>query len=164
MVITAICSKEVGHVSFLQGGLCSSPISMLKNQPIRSFFMLTISWNKILYWLQVVLYFGTEIWEELLKNTLQVPKFRIKCFDPDLLPDSELGRRLPMVLLVSCDQSKIWSLERSLVKLFTICSAFLLEFLSGMCSSSTYFLLFCSDFDHMLKNIYFRTLQSSLNP
>ena len=41
---------------------------------------------------------------------------------------------------------------------------YLLEFLSGMCSRSTYFLLFCSDFDHMLKNIFFRTLQSSLNP
>ena len=35
---------------------------------------------------------------------------------------------------------------------------FLLQFLSG------YFLLFCSDFDHMLKNTFFRTLQSSLNP
>ena len=64
---------------------------------------MTISWNKILYWLQVVFHFGTEIWEELSKNTLQVPTVRIKCFDPDLLSDSELGRRLPMVLLVSCD-------------------------------------------------------------
>ena len=30
--------------------------------------MLTISWNKIFHWLQVVFHFGTENWEEQLKK------------------------------------------------------------------------------------------------
>ena len=51
--------------------ICSSPFSVSKKKmPTKSLFSLGISWNSRSVWLQAAFHFGTENWDDQLKNTM----------------------------------------------------------------------------------------------